>query len=127
MKFDRLLLVLKLILVVSVASAFAGPTDGIAGKWNMVAESNSQTVAISVTITADGEKFTGTTSSEIGSGQIINGKLDGDKFTATLKTEVLGAIYEFTMEGKLTKDGMSGTLSNSNFGSVSFTATRAKD
>lgn len=123
----RALMVLPLILVVGALSVFAFDTDGIAGKWNMVAESNGQTVGISVTITADGDKFSGTTNSEIGSGQIINGKLEGDKFTATLKTEVLGAVYEFAMEGKLTKDGMSGTLSNPNFGSVSFTATRAKD
>lgn len=106
---------------------FGASSDGIAGKWNIIAESNGQTVGISATISAEGEKFSGTTSSELGSGQIINGKVDGDKFTATLKTEVLGAVYEFAMEGKLTKDGMSGTLSNSNFGTVAFTATRAKD
>ncbi|MBX3292289.1 MAG: hypothetical protein KF881_05270 [Acidobacteria bacterium] len=108
-----------------IASAYV--SDNIAGKWNILAQADGQTIGITATISADGDNFTGSTASDIGTGQILNGKVTGDKFTATLKTEVLGAVYEFAMEGTITKDGLTGTFTNSNFGSVPFTATKAKD
>lgn len=108
-----------------IASAYI--SDNIAGKWNILAQADGQTIGITATISADGDNFTGSTASDIGTGQILNGKVTGDKFTATLKTEVLGAVYEFAMEGTITKDGLTGTFTNSNFGSVPFTATKAKD
>ncbi|QQS33640.1 MAG: hypothetical protein IPM50_03390 [Acidobacteriota bacterium] len=113
------------LLAAGIASAYV--SDNIAGKWNILAQADGQTIGITATINADGDNFTGSTASDIGTGQILNGKVTGDKFTATLKTEVMGAIYEFAMEGTITKDGMSGTFTNSNFGSVPFTATKAKD
>lgn len=114
-----------LVFAAGMVSAFV--SDSIAGKWNILAQADGQTIGITATINADGDKFTGSTASDIGTGQIINGKITGDKFTATLKTEVLGSVYEFAMAGTITKDGMSGTFTNSNFGSVPFTATKAKD
>jgi hypothetical protein len=119
-------LVSALVLVIA-GVASASLSDSIGGKWNILAHADGQTIGITANISADGETFTGSTASEIGSGQILNGKVNGDKFTATLKTEVVGAVYEFAMEGTITKDGMSGTFTNSNFGSVPFTATKAKD
>lgn len=109
----------------TVSTSAAG-TGEIGGKWTMYADAGGQVVQLAVEFKRTGADFTGATYSPIGNGTIIDGKTAGAKFTAVLKADVQGNVVDFAMEGTLDGDKMSGTLSNSGFGSIPFTATRDK-
>jgi len=101
------------------------PAD-ISGKWAFAADAGGQTIDIAVEIKQTGEDFTGTTASHLGNGTIESGKVSGKTFTATLKAEVQGQVVDFRMEGTVDGDKMTGTFTNSQFGSVPFAATKNK-
>jgi len=104
----------------------AQESTDFAGAWSVSADAGGQTVGIDMTITQTGTDFTGTTVADIGSGTIEKGKLMGKSFTATLKSDVQGQMVEFKMDGTIEGDTVSGTFTNSQFGSVPFSGTRAK-
>ena len=101
------------------------PAD-ISGKWALAADASGQTIDITVEIKQTGESFTGTTSSQLGNGTIEGGKVSGKTFTATLKADIQGQPVDFKMDGSVDGDKMSGTFSNASFGSVPFSAAKAK-
>lgn len=101
------------------------PAD-ISGKWSLAADAGGQTLSIAVELKQTGADFSGTTASDLGNGKIDGGKVSGKAFTAVLHAEIQGQVVDFKMEGTLDGDKMSGSFSNSNFGSVPFSATRSK-
>ena len=123
------ILILSLVAVATASVAVddkkAAPAD-ISGKWSMAADAGSQVVDIAVEIAQKGADFTGTSSSMLGNGKIDTGKVEGKKFSAIMHADVQGQAVDFKMEGTVDGDKMTGTLSNANFGSVPFTATRGK-
>ena len=101
------------------------PAD-ISGKWALAADASGQTIDIAVEIKQTAESFTGTTVSQLGNGSIEGGKVSGKTFTATLKADIQGQPVDFKMDGTIDGDKMTGTFSNSSFGSVPFSATKTK-
>ncbi|MBK7393682.1 MAG: hypothetical protein IPI64_10345 [Chloracidobacterium sp.] len=124
MKISIILLMLVLSLT-AFGSSTNAPAD-ISGKWSLAADAGGQVVYVSVDLKQTGDTFTGTTSSDMGGGTIDGGKVTDKSFTATLHATVQGSIVDFAMSGTVEGDKMSGTLNNSQFGSIPFTATKDK-
>lgn len=101
-------------------------TDGLNGKWTMVAEAGSQTVPMQVELAQSGADFSGSTSSYLGNGKIQSGKVNGTSFTAVMIADIQGQSVEFAMAGNIDGDKVSGTFMNSQFGAIPFSGTRAK-
>jgi len=120
------ILLLTLVLSLTAFGSTAGTPSDISGKWSLAADAGGQVVYVSVDLKQTGDTFTGTTSSDMGAGTIDGGKVTGKNFTATLHATVQGSIVDFAMAGTFEGDSMSGTLNNSQFGSIPFTATKDK-
>jgi hypothetical protein len=104
----------------------APKADDLTGKWTLLADAQGQVLTIAVDLKQTGDTFTGTTSSDLGSGSIDGGKVTEKSFTATLHADIQGNPVDFKMEGTIDGDKLKGTFSNPQFGSVPFTATRNK-
>jgi len=105
-------------------SAAAGVN--ISGNWSLVADAGGQQIEVTLDLKQTEANFAGTTSSMLGNGSIEAGKVSGSNFSAIMKADVQGQVIDFTMEGTITGDKMSGTFSNAAMGSIPFTATKNK-
>ncbi len=124
MKFSIILLTLFLSLTAFGASMGTG--SDISGKWSLAADAGGQVVYVSLELKQTGDTFTGTSSSDMGNGTIDGGKVTDKSFTATMHATIQGSVVDFAMTGTVDGDKMSGTLSNPQFGSVPYTATKSK-
>ncbi|MBA3353591.1 MAG: hypothetical protein H0U23_14435, partial [Blastocatellia bacterium] len=104
----------------------SGPDVNIGGKWIMVVEAPGQAIELTAEFKQDGTVFAGTSTSMIGTAVFEAGKVSGKMVTAKLKADIQGQPVEFVVEGIVDGDKMSGTVSGGGFGSMPFTATRAK-
>jgi dienelactone hydrolase len=104
----------------------SAPSGGVGGKWTWLVEAPGQQVELAVDLKQEGASFTGTSVSAIGNAIIDGGKVSGKSFTATLKAEIQGNPTEFAIEGTLDGDKIVGTITGGGFGSLPFTAARAK-
>jgi dipeptidyl aminopeptidase/acylaminoacyl peptidase len=104
----------------------AVPSGGVGGKWTWLVEAPGQQVELAVDLKQEGASFSGTSVSAIGNAVIDGGKVSGKSFTAILKAEIQGNPTEFTVEGTVDGDKIVGTISGGGFGSLPFTAARAK-
>jgi hypothetical protein len=104
----------------------SAPSGGVGGKWTWLVEAPGQQVELAVDLKQEGASFTGTSVSAIGNAVIDGGKVSGKSFTATLKAEIQGNPTEFAIEGTLDGDKIVGTITGGGFGSLPFTAARAK-
>lgn len=102
----------------------AAPAVDVTGKWSLSADAHGQVLQIALELKQDAATFTGTTAAEIGNGTIDGGKVSGKAFTAILHADIQGQVVDFTMEGTIDGDKMSGTFTNPSFGSIPFTATK---
>jgi len=88
----------------AASSAAAAPSaaagDPISGDWDGSADAGGMTIPFTLKLKLDGNKVTGTSSSDQGTATISNGKWDGNKLTFSLDTPQ-GSI---TMSG-MVKDG----------------------
>ncbi len=114
------------VIALSSIFAFAAFADELAGKWNLTAEAQGQSIYITVDIKQTGETFTGSTTSDMGNGTIDGGKVTGKTFTATLHADVQGNLVDFKMDRTIDGDKITGTFANAAFGSIPFSATRSK-
>lgn len=105
-------------------SSTTGIGPDISGSWAMTADAGGQALQIEVDFKQNGSVFEGTTSSHMGNGRIETGKVNGKRFTATLMADIQGQVVEFSMDGDVDGDKMSGTFSNPGFGAIPFTATK---
>ena len=120
------IILLTLVLSLTAFGTTTSTAADLTGKWSLAADAGGQVVYVSVELTQTGDAFTGTTTSDLGSGTIEGGKVTGKSFNAALKTSIQGSAVEFAMSGTFEGDSMSGTLANSQFGTVPFTATKDK-
>ena len=109
-----------------VAAAANADSSSLDGKWTMLADAGGQVVQLAVEIAQSGSTFAGSTISPLGGGTFVDGKINGGSFTAVLKADVQGNSVDFAVSGTISGDTMSGTLTNSGFGTIPFTATRDK-
>ena len=126
----RSLFILTIVLSLSIVSAIAGtvnnPSDdvNVTGKWSLVADAGGQSLDIGVEFKQTGTDFTGTTASEMGNGTIDGGKVTGKKITGILHAEIQGNVVDFTINGIVEGDKMTGTFTNASFGAIPFSATK---
>ncbi len=116
----------KNVKITQPAAAANADANSLDGKWTMLADAGGQVVQLAVEIAQSGSTFTGSTISPLGGGTFVDGKINGGSFTAVLKADVQGNSVDFAVSGAISGDTMSGTLTNSGFGTIPFTATRDK-
>ena len=99
----------KVLLTVFVAlfAVLAANAEGISGKWKSSFEGPQGSMELTFTFKVDGEKLTGSISSEMGDIEITNGKVNGNEFTyqidamgnvMTQKGKLDGEVIKITME-----------------------------
>ncbi|MGI8639420.1 MAG: M16 family metallopeptidase [Pyrinomonadaceae bacterium] len=99
----------------------------IAGKWKIETNAQGQAVTLNVDFKQDGDKLSGTVSSDVGGGTVKDGNIVGKKVKATLLIDFQGQPLEVLLNGDLDGDGkMKGTLSPKidGIGDLSFTGTK---
>ncbi len=114
----------KNVVITKPVDMSAAPGADLSGKWSLSADAHGQMMQIAVELKQSGPSFGGTTAAEIGNGLIDGGKVSGKAFTATMHADIQGQVVDFTMEGIIDGDKMTGTFTNPSFGSIPFTATR---
>lgn len=98
----------------------------LSGKWVLSINAGGQTVVLRAEIKQEGSGFTGSTSSDLGEGNIVDGKVSGKEFAATLRAVVQGQPIEFQLEGTAEGEGLTGKFVSPAFGELPFTAVRDK-
>ena len=94
----------KLVLLFALF-AFALSAADVAGKWTaQVPGREGQTRETTFVFAADGEKLTGTMSSQQGEVQIADGKIAGDAISFTVSMERNGNTMKWNYTGKLAGD-----------------------
>jgi hypothetical protein len=99
------------------------PAD-VAGAWAITVETGQGSATPSVTLKQDGEKLTGTYSSQLFGEQPVTGSIKGNaitfQFTATVEGNSLTVVYSGTVE----KDTMKGKVVLGDLGEGTFTAKK---
>ena len=92
----------KLLFTVLIAlfTVVVSNAEGIAGKWKSTFESPQGSMELTFNFKVDGEKLTGTVSSEMGDMEITNGKVSGNEIS--FDVEAMGSPIKH--KGKLDGD-----------------------
>ena len=95
----------------------------IAGTYECVTKTPMGDQKSDVTITVDGDTFTGSNVGAMGSMELENGKVDGNKLTWSMKMTV---PMPMTLEGEATVDGdtLTGSVKAGAFGTFPMNGTR---
>lgn len=95
----------------------------VSGTYECVTKTPMGDQKSDMTITADGDTFTGTNAGAQGTLEMENGKIDGNKITWTMKMTV---PMPMTLEGEATIDGdaITGAVKAGAFGSFPLSGTR---
>lgn len=96
----------------------------VAGTYDIVTKSPMGDQKGQFTVNVDGDTFTGTVTSPMGSMDVSEGKVDGNKLTWKMDMKV---PMPMTLEGEATVDGdaISGQVKAGAFGSMAMSGTRA--
>lgn len=117
-------LYLALICALTLAPAQTDKPADVAGAWAITIDTGQGTATPSVTFKQDGEKLTGTYSSQLFGEQPVKGSIKGNaitfQFTASLEGNSVTVVYSGTVE----KDTMKGKVDLGGVGEGSFTAKR---
>ena len=113
------ILVSAILLLFCSSIAFASDIDG---KWKATIETDNGPFTFYADFTVSGEKITGTLSSDMGSVEISNGKIEGNLFSYTFYIDT----NEMKHEGKLV-DGKLIIKSSGDYSESEFTMTRVKE
>lgn len=100
MRLKTLILISGLLLTIGVA-AFAADIDGI---WTGQIQGPQGSMDITIVLKADGEKLTGTYSSQLGDASIKEGSIKGDAVAFKVDREFNGTKFTIAYKGKLAGD-----------------------
>lgn len=87
--------------LIALFTVIASNAEGIAGKWKASFDSGQGAMELTFNFKVDGEKLTGTVSSEMGDMEITNGKVSGNEIS--FDVDAMGS--SITHKGKL-EDGV---------------------
>ncbi len=95
----------------------------VAGTYTVITKTPMGDQSSDMTITVDGDTFTGTNAGAMGSMTLDNGKVDGDKLTWSMNMTV---PMPMTLEGEATVDGdaITGSVKAGAFGTFPMSGTR---
>ncbi len=114
---------------VTTVSTPTPSAKNIAGTWKVETNAGGQPVTVNVVFEQNGDKLSGTLSSDFGGGSVSEGKINGENVDATLLISFQGQPLTVVLKGKLESDTkMSGTLTpeGMGLGDLSFTGTKEK-
>lgn len=109
----------------TTTSATSSAVD-ISGKWTMMAHAGGDGIMVSLDIKKDGDKYTGTMSSDLGNGTLENVVISGKTVKGLMKATINGQAMDINMEGTIEGDSISGNLSGGGIPSIPFTAQKDK-
>lgn len=95
--------------------------SNVQGKWTTTLETDNGPFTFTAEYTVKGEVITGTLSSDMGSVEIENGKINGDEFEYTIEIDYATSKHK----GKFV-DGKLQIKSTGDYGEFDFTMTRVK-
>lgn len=107
-------------LVFSAVSAFAAD---VSGTWAMNVDAPDGAVEATLTLKQDGDKITGTVSSQMGEAP-LNGTLKDGDITFTMVMDAGGQNVTIVYTAKIAADKMEGSLDFGGQGEIKFTATK---
>lgn len=99
------------------------PQD-VAGAWALTVETAQGTGNPSVTLKQDGEKLTGTYSSQIFGEQEVTGSIKGNAITFSFTGAIEGNTFTVTYSGTVEKDTMKGKVTLGDVGEGTFTGKK---
>ncbi len=99
------------------------PQD-VAGAWALTVETAQGTGSPSVTFKQDGEKLTGTYSSQIFGEQKVTGTIKGNAITFSFTGTIEGTTLTVTYSGTVEKDTMKGKVTLGDAGEGTFTGKK---
>ena len=94
------------------------------GSWNTVTKSPLGDQQATLTVTSNGDSFTGNFNGAMGQTEIKDGKVSGDTLSWSLDISVPMPMT-LTCEATVTGDALEGTVTAGAFGSFPITGTRA--
>ena len=97
----------------------------VTGTWDMSVEAPQGTMSLSATFKQDGEKLTGTQTSQMGE-TALEGSVKGDDIAFAIVFSMQGQEITITYAGKIDGDKMSGTIEFGSYGSSTWTAQKRK-
>jgi Predicted Zn-dependent peptidases len=86
------------------------PAD-VSGGWDLSIDFQGQQIPVSLTLVQNGSTADGSLETMLGTGEISGGKINGNKLSAAARTEIQGETVEFIINGTISGDTISGTLS----------------
>lgn len=89
----------------------AGDAADFSGSWKLDLDFQGQIVPVSLVIEQDGSSVKGTIETVLGKGEITFGKVHGDKITAAANTDIQGQSVELQINGSLSGEELSGSIS----------------
>ena len=99
----------------------------VAGRWNLNLSAMGQELKVSLILEQNGNEVSGKLETMFGNGDITYGRVKGNQLTATAVAEVQGQSAEFTINGTVEGDSVSGSLSTQMIPMpLEFTGTREK-
>jgi len=121
-------------IVVVSALALAGPAFAqdqpkeppkidVSGTWDLSVETPQGTMALTSTFKQDGEKLTGTQSSQMGE-MPLEGTIKGADIAFAIVIDMQGQQMTITYAGKVDGETMTGTIEFGSFGSATWTAKK---
>jgi hypothetical protein len=101
------------------------PKIDVSGTWDMSVETPQGTMTLTSTFKQDGEKLTGTQSSQMGE-MPLEGTMKGADIAFAIVIDMQGQQMTITYAGKVDGEAMTGTIEFGSFGSSTWTAKKQK-
>jgi hypothetical protein len=96
----------------------------VAGAWQLSIDTGQGTGTPTVTFQQDGEKLTGTYSSQVFGEQKVTGSVKGNAITFGFKATMEGNTFEIIYSGTVEKDTMKGKVKLGDVGEGTFTGKK---
>jgi hypothetical protein len=110
--------------IIHPALAQSEKPANVAGAWALTVETGQGTGTPSVTFKQDGEKLTGTYSSEVFGEQQVTGTIKGNAITFGFEGTIQGTTITVTYNGTVEKDTMKGKVKLGDLGEGTFTGKK---
>jgi hypothetical protein len=101
------------------------PAVNVTGMWDLAVETPQGTMSLSAAFKQDGEKLTGTQSSQMGE-VALEGSVKGTDIAFVVVINMQGQDLTITYTGKIDGDTMSGAVDFGGFGSSTWSAQKKK-
>lgn len=126
----RRLVVLLALVALTAVPAFAQDAAkdlkvDVTGAWEMSVDSPMGAMTMALDLKQEGEKLTGTQTSEFGENQ-FTGAVKGDEIVFTISFEGPNGQMSIVHKGKVAGDSITGTAEAGEMGTINWTAKRKK-